>query len=79
MKLSEIVNVKELVERKVKSLVTFRGVPVGTVGTIQRQTESISGREEILVEWDIGNGHKVSDWFSRDSYHDEFKFLELMP
>jgi len=81
MLVSEIIDLRRLVGRNVKSTKDFADVPKGSIGRVINHEENVvMKREEIQVSWELGLAQKspIVDWFSRDDKFDETQFLELV-
>jgi hypothetical protein len=59
---------KDKIDRSIRSLVEFSGVPKGTVGKVV-QIDELAGGYDIVVEWFLpGRGKPLRDWFSKDEF-----------
>ena len=60
---------------RVRSLIPFSAIPVGTTGKVISADE-LAGGYDVAIEWDLPKhpyGKPLSDWFTRDEYE---RFLE---
>lgn len=61
--------------RRIKTLIEFAGVPVGTTGTVARYYIDCTpdGQAGLTIQWDLPNRfHKLEDGFTKSEYE---KFL----
>lgn len=70
---------EELIGKRIRSLIVFSGIPLGTSGTITGKYKTCYGHWGIEITWDKKSalgGEPIVDGFSKDEYE---RFLAVIP